>query len=79
VNLSESSNEEIAEMVDQLNDQISRLKEERSILMRELAKRMDGKQRQLAGDFQLSYSPWVNVSLSDAGRERRRKAIVEAL
>lgn len=62
INLSEATTESLAEVVDGYNEEVSRLKEARQIVMRELAKRMGPMTRTKAGEFDLTHSPWVNVS-----------------
>lgn len=61
VDLSEAETETLAEVVDGMNEEMSRLKEARSLVERELARRMT-KLHETAGNFRLSHFPRVYVS-----------------
>lgn len=61
VDLSEASTEDLAEVVDGMNDELSRLREARGLVEFELAKRMGGKRFEDAGQFRLAHQPTVRV------------------
>lgn len=62
VDLSEATTETLAEVVDEMNGEISSLQEARQLVMLELARRMEGKARQSIEGWKLSNRPFVSVS-----------------
>jgi hypothetical protein len=61
VNLKEASVESLAEVVDGMNEEMSRLQEARQLVMRELARRLPPSGFEHVGEWQLSTRPHVHV------------------
>lgn len=61
VNLSGASTDDLAEVVDGMNDEISRISEARQLIMRELVRRMEGATTVATEEWALSFKPFVNV------------------
>ena len=62
INLTDASTEDLAEVVDGMNDEMSRLSEARQLVFRELARRMENRSSSTAGEWSLSFKPYVSVS-----------------
>jgi hypothetical protein len=60
INLADATTESLAEVVDGMNEEISKLTEARQLVFRELAKRMTTG-RLTTDDWVLAYKPYVHV------------------